>query len=74
MKAVTKFKRHSRSLSQQSFKSASDTEPRKESRTESEAKHHSKEEEGEKHKDADETHLALQSLEEDTRRLSIEQI
>lgn len=67
MKAVTKFKRHSRSMSQQSLKSMSEQEPRKEPRTDIEAKH-------QRHSTADdETHLAVEGLERDTRRLSIEQ-
>jgi hypothetical protein len=66
MKAVTKFKRHSRSLSQQSLKTMVEQEPRKEPRTDAEAKHHRRNTE-------DDTHLAVEGLERDTRRLSIEQ-
>lgn len=54
-------------MSQQSLKSLSEQEPRKEARTDLEAKHL-------RHSTADdETHLAVEGLERDTRRLSIEQ-
>ncbi|KAI8584265.1 hypothetical protein K450DRAFT_218968 [Umbelopsis ramanniana AG] len=67
MKAVTKFKRHSRSMSQQSLKAMAEQEPRKDPKTDVEAKHHRRS------TTDDETHLAVEGLERDTRRLSIEQ-
>lgn len=65
MKAVTKFKRHSRSLSQQSLKSMGEQESRKDPRVDAETKH--------RRDTGDDTHLAVEGLERDTRRLSIEQ-
>jgi len=65
MKAVTKFKRHSRSVSQQSLQTMTEQEPRKDLKIDAEAKHRREPE--------DDTHLAVEGLERDTRRLSIEQ-
>ncbi|CAM0142812.1 hypothetical protein VKS41_002624 [Umbelopsis sp. WA50703] len=73
IKAVTKFKRHSRSPSQQSMSPANDQEARKEPRTDLEVKSPRKEAETEKYQDANDGHLTVDGLETHARRLSIEE-